>query len=243
VVIYEHIAGGNMMKPFKIGLTVIASLFVVSFAGIEVTSAQQQTVAMPQPTVPELFDIEGEFVRIAYNNQGFVTLGYRTAQGSVGEDWMLLDTGITLRKGTPDYTLKRSNITLKLPNGTTVPLATREQFNAAGGLPMLVQRDNMINDSINYFPVEANQPCAMRFFGPPGALSFDQVDVTFQRACVGRLYFNIPGKIVPGQYWLNIQLASSVVQVPLRIMTKDEQKAFSKKWEALKKQHDEALRQ
>jgi hypothetical protein len=226
----------KMMLPV---MAVLCCIFMVQAA-----FAQQQSASMPKATVPELFTIEGEFVRIAYNNQGFVTLGYRTAQESgPKEEWMLLDAGITLRSGVPDYTLKRQNITLKLPNGSTVPLATREQFNQAGGCTNLVQRDNMISDSINYFPPEASQPCAIRFFGPPGALSYDQVDLSDERACLGRLYFKIPGGMAPGQYWLDIQFASSVVEAPLRIMTKDEEKVFRKKWEDMKKQHDAALRQ
>jgi hypothetical protein len=231
------------MTRFKTVLAMVTALCCIFVVRIEVALAQQQTVPTPKPTVPELFTIEGEFVRIAYNNEGYATLGYRTAQESPGEDWMLLDTGITLRSRVPDYTLKRENLTLKLPNGSSVPLATREQFNQAGGCKNLVMHDNMINDSINYFPSEASQPCAMRFFGPPGALSYDQVDLSYERACLGRLYFKIPGGIVPGQYWLNIQFANSVVQVPLRIMTKDQEKIFRKKWEEMKKAHDAALRQ
>jgi hypothetical protein len=231
-----------MNRRIKIVLALMCVFCCLSIIGIQVGTAQQ-TVAAPKPTVPELFTLEGEYVRVAYNDEGYVTLGYRTAQGSVGEDWILLDTGITLRNKVPDYTLKRSDLTLKIPNGSSIPLATREEFNAAGGLPMLVQRDNMINDSINYFPTEVDQPCAMRFFGPPGALSYDQVDVTYQRACLGRLYFKVPGKIVPGQYWLNIQFATSVVQVPFRIMTKDQEKIFRKKWEDMKKAHDAAFKQ
>lgn len=141
-----------MNGRIKIAFVLMSMLCCLSIIGIRTVSAQQQSVPTPQPTVPELFTIEGEFVRVAYNNEGYATLGYRTAQESVGEDWILLDTGITLRNKVPDYTLKRSNLTLKIPNGTSVPLATREEFNAAGGLPMLVQRDNMIHDSIDYFP-------------------------------------------------------------------------------------------
>jgi len=35
--------------------------------------------------------MEGRYVRIAYNNEGFVTLGYKLANLSVGEEWMLLE--------------------------------------------------------------------------------------------------------------------------------------------------------
>jgi hypothetical protein len=205
--------------------------------------AQEQTMpTAPKPTVPEMFTIEGQFVRVAYNNEGYATLGYRTAQGSVGEDWVLLNVGITLRDGTKDYKLTREHITLKTPDGSSIPLATRKEYNAAGGCRKLTMRDNKINDSIDYFPNSVERACAMRFFGPPGQISFDQVELSSDRACLGRLFFNIPGKIVTGQYWLIIQFATSELQVPFRILTKEEEKFFRKKWEEIKKQHEEALK-
>ena len=71
-------------------------------------AAAQPQVQAPQPTVPEIFTLMGEFVRIAYNNQGFVTMGYRMAQESVGQDWILLEVGITLRGHTKNLKLKRA---------------------------------------------------------------------------------------------------------------------------------------
>ena len=60
----------------------------------------------PTPDVPERLTIEGEFVRIAYNNEGWVTLGYRMAQTSIGEKYMLLETGITLQRGNKNQKLE-----------------------------------------------------------------------------------------------------------------------------------------
>lgn len=232
-----------MIAKNKIVLAMLTLLVCVLACGIPVALAQQSMPAAPQPTVPELFTIEGQFVRVAYNNEGFATLGYRTAQGSVGGDWILLDVGITQLKGTADYTLKRDNLTLKIPDGSTVALATQADFNKAGNCRNLVMQDNRINDSISYFPNTANNACAIKFFAQPGTLAYDQVELSYNRACLGRLFFKIPGGIVTGQYWLNIQFANSVVQVPFRILTKEEAKEFSKKWEDIKKAHDEAMKQ
>ena len=55
-----------------------------------------QDIKKPDPTVPEIFTLTGEFVRVAYNNEGYATLGYRIANESVAEDWMLLEVGATL---------------------------------------------------------------------------------------------------------------------------------------------------
>ena len=113
---------------------VLAALFIaVLVFGIPSAWTQDQTMpSAPKPTVPEFFTITGQFTRIAYNNEGFATLGYRTTQQSIGGDWMLLDVGFTLIEGTKDYVLKREHIKLKTPDGTSIPLATRAEFNQAG---------------------------------------------------------------------------------------------------------------
>jgi hypothetical protein len=89
----------------------------------------------------------------------------------------------------------------------------------------------------------------MLFFTDPtrdvGAIAYDQFEISWQRACVGRLFFKMPeGKTIEtGQYWLNVQFANSVVQVPFRIMTKEEEKFLKKNWKDLKKEHEAYLKE
>ena len=69
--------------------------------GTLAVTAQEPEMKAPRPTVPEVFTIKGEFVRIAYNNEGWVTLGYREANNrGVGENWLMLEVGVTVRKPT-----------------------------------------------------------------------------------------------------------------------------------------------
>jgi hypothetical protein len=210
--------------------------------GPGIVAAQMQSMTAPKPTVAELFTLEGEFVRIAYNNEGYSTLGYRIAQDQLGRHWFFLETGLTLREHVKDQTIKRTAFTVTTPAGKTIQMASQEDFAKAGYLPELNMMAQVDQDSINYFPTSVSQPCALRFFGPPGTLSYDQTDLSYERGCFGRLYFNIPDTVTPGQYWLNIKLAASSLQVPFRIFTKDEEKVFRKKWESLKKQHDDAMK-
>src|SRR5262245_41298506 len=120
-------------------------------------------VKIPEPGVPQIMTMEGRFVRVAYNNEGYATLGYRVANLSVGEKWMLLEIGLTLRQGVPDYTLTRDAITLETPDGQTIPMATNVEYRAAplGGLE---QRAKVQRDSINYFPPSATVACRIGFF-------------------------------------------------------------------------------
>ncbi|MEE4271565.1 MAG: hypothetical protein V2I67_07825, partial [Thermoanaerobaculales bacterium] len=48
--------------------------------------------------------------------------------------------------------------------------------------------------------------------------------------------------IEPGHYWLVVQFTGSAVEVPFRIMTKDEEKFLKKNWKDLKKEHEAYLK-
>jgi hypothetical protein len=214
----------------------------------ETLTAQGQEVKVPVPTEPGIFTIKGQFARIAYNNEGWVTLGYRTANDSQGQEWMLLEVGVTVRKPTKNQQLTRGSFTVTLPDGSILPMATIEEYRKANSLRALNSRGNTVRDSINYFPAGANQACPMLFFTDPTGkitgLAFDQFEINWQRGCVGRLFFKMPeGKTIEtGQYWLNVQFANSIVQTPFRIMTKEEQKFLKKNWKDLKKEHEAFLK-
>jgi hypothetical protein len=206
--------------------------------------AQQPKVVTPQPTVPEVFTLMGQYVRVAYNNEGYVTMGYKMAQLSVGEEWMLLEAGFTMREPAKDYKLKRTDISVKTPDGTIVPLASQKEYAEAGYLPALNNRARVARDSINYFPVAASRGCPVQFYAQPGrGIAWDEVELSSNRGCVGRLYFKIPGGIKVGQYWLIVKFSQSEVQVPFRILTKEEEKQLEKSWEDLKKAHEESYKQ
>ena len=84
----------------------------------------------------------------------------------------------------------------------------------------------------------------MLFFPDLGArtLPYDFVDLSHDRACLGRLYFRIPGGITYGQHWLNVKFQNSVVRVPFRILTKEEEQLLSKNYKSIDKQIEEAFR-
>lgn len=202
-------------------------------------------IVTPQPTVPEAFTLEGEFVRIAYNSEGFVTLGYRLANASKGEDWMLLEAGITLRRPTKGQDLNRGAISIRTPDGRVIPLATQKAYMDAYGLRPLNMRFRVMNDPLNYFPVDASRACALGFFadtsGPGPGLAFDVLGLEWQRACIGRLFFKVPGGIQIGQHYLIVKFAASEIQVPFQILTKEQEREFRNRWEEIKNAHESAL--
>jgi hypothetical protein len=209
-----------------------------------VAAAQEKPkVQIPEPGVPQIMTMEGRYVRAAYNNEGYAILGYKLANLSVGEEWMLLETGFALREGVPDYDLTREALSLETPDGKTIPLPTITEYRKAD-VRALKQRERVQRDSINYFPPNAYRACSVQFFTDVDqrAMAWDQVELTNQRACLGRLYFPIPGGITYGQHWLNVKFAKSTVRVPFRILTKDEEKFLEKNYKDIEKQVKEAFR-
>src|SRR5262245_16008812 len=202
-----------------------------------INAQDKPVVPIPQPGVPQIMTMEAKFVRAAYNNEGYVIIGYQASNYSVGEDWMLIELGITVREKTPSYTLKREHFTLDLPDGKTIPLATVPE-QREGNPQAIQQRAKVQRDSINYFPPMASRACAILFFPGLGSrsLPYDEVELSDDRACLGRLYFKIPGGIAYGQYWLNVKFEKSLIRVPFRVFTKDEEKFLSKNYKAIDKQ-------
>jgi hypothetical protein len=200
------------------------------------------TIQIPKPGVPQIMTMEGKFVRAAYNNEGYVILGYQLANRSIGEKWMLLEVGITVFDDVPDYKLLRDHLSLETPDGKTIPLPSQSEYQKAD-LRALEMREKVQRDSINYFPNNAHQACRIGFFAPidKRGMAWDEVELSDTRACLGRLYFPIPDGIQYGQHWLNVQFANSLVRVPFRILTKDEEKTLSKNYKSIEKQVKEAF--
>ena len=231
-----------MMKMRSVSTAVV----VVSLAALASVHAggQQPAVQVPQPGVPQIMTLQANFVRVAYNNEGYVILGYQIANRTVGDEWLMLDVGITLMERTPNYRLKREAVSLDTPDGT-LPLPTIEEYRAnEAKLQGLQNRLKVQRDSIDYFPPWTHGANRLGFFSDLGsrALPWDETEVTNSRACLGQLYFHVPGGTKYGQYWVNVKFAQSVVRVPFRLFTKDEEKKLSKNYSSIKKQVDEAFR-
>ena len=231
------------MKNRKIASLVVVGLMSAWAPATPVDAQTKPTVQIPDPGVPEVLTIEAKFVRAAYNNEGYAILGYQASNRSVGEDWLLLEVGLALRDGVKDYTMLRSALSLDIPDGQTLPLPSIMEHRE-GRTQALEQRAKVQRDSINYFPPNAHQACALVFFPDltSRALPRDDVFMNDQRACVGRLFFKIPGGIKYGQYWLNVKFAQSVIRVPFRILTEEEEKFLSKNYKAIDKQVEEAFK-
>jgi hypothetical protein len=234
------------MKAKNALLLLVLGLVSVWPPPVDRVDAQAQEppkVKIPEPGVPQIMTMEGKFVRAAYNNEGYVIIGYQLVNRSVGEDWMLLELGVTVLDNTPDYRLKRDALSLETPDGKTIPLPTINEHRE-GNTTALQNREKVQRDSINYFPPSATRACALTFFPDltSRAMPVDEIELSNQRACLGRLYFKVPGGITYGQHWLNVKFEKNLVRVPFRILTKDEEKLMDKHYKSISKQVKDAFK-
>jgi hypothetical protein len=220
---------------FKSWMVFALAVCVVGFGAV--ATAEDETAAQAK----EKIGVEGKFVRVAETDEGWVVLGYQTANESVGEEWMLLNVGMTVLAGQKGQKITRDQIKLVTPDRQVISLPTQEEYSKVRGkLAAMTREDDMMHESINYFPPGADQVCRIGFFSDPTrpmqGLAYDEVELNPQRACVGRLYFQVPGGIQYGNYNLDVQFANSIVRVPMKIMTKEEAKEFEKKWKEAEKE-------
>jgi hypothetical protein len=218
----------------KHALGILAALAIML---VPVLAQDKPQVKIPESGVPQIMTIEGAFVRASYNNEGYVIIGYKTANMSVGDEWLLLEMGATLRDGVGAEKLKRGDLSLETPYCTKLPLASNEAFLAANH-GALQNRAKVARDSINYFPPMDSQPCRIGYFAEldQRAMSWDEVELSNTRACTGRLFFKVPGGIKYGQHWLDVKFEKSLIRVPFRIFTKEEEKTMTKHYSDIRKQ-------
>ncbi len=98
---------------WSLALVSVISMQALTASG-DALAQQAPTVKIPQPGVPQIMTLEGTYTRAAYNNEGYAILGYRLANLSIGEEWMLIEFGTTLRDRVPNYTMTRDALSLEI---------------------------------------------------------------------------------------------------------------------------------
>ena len=233
-----------MKNTIRLSL-VLAGLLVMG-AGVAPTNAQKQEapkIAIPQSGVSQIMTMEAKFVRASYNNEGYVILGYQPTNRSVGEEWMLLEIGVTVRDNVKAFKLTRDMLSVETPDGKTLPLPSVTEHRAAN-TSALQNRAKVQRDSINYFPPGATRACRIGFFADldSPAMAYDEVEISNTRACLGRLYVHVPGGIKYGQHWLNVKFPNGLIRVPFRIFTDEEERTLSKNYNAIEQQVEDAFK-
>jgi len=144
-----------------------------------------------------------------------MAMSYRFAKAYPGEPWLLLD--VLMKAAGEPVEVKRGEVSVRIPDGRVIPLATQEEFATAyGALRPAIMRANVAAQPLDYLtPHRARR---LEFFANPGqGLAFSTAWLNDQWEDVGRLYFDVPGGVQKGQYELRIQLLESLVTIPFTV--------------------------
>ncbi len=201
---------GVEMKT-KASKAVVAAMVVLGLA-LTITGCSTAT-----PTDTPGVDRMGEYILKQFGPELWTVLGYRFANTQLGDEWMILEVGLSSPNG-QSAEVTREEIFLLSPSGKRIPLPTQKQFNEAyGSLRSTIERADVNRDPLEYFPPSRIE-CAMRFFVTPGqGVSFDQVTLNDRRGCFGRLFFDVPGGIQSGRWVLGIDLEESEIRIPFEL--------------------------
>ena len=140
-----------MKKAF--GLSFVFAGLLAAWVAFVPAGAQAQEapkIAIPQSGVPEIMTMEGKFVRAAYNNEGYVILGYQVVNRSIGEEWVLLEIGVDGRDGVEAFKLTRGDLLAEMSRRQDDTAAEDSEVRAAN-ISRAAERTKVQRDSINYF--------------------------------------------------------------------------------------------
>jgi hypothetical protein len=156
----------------------------------------------------------GEFVLRAKVPEAELVLGYKFANMSLGNEWLILEIAVTSPQG-QSAKVERENIFVRTPEGVRIPASTQRAFNEAySAMRNTISQANVARDPLDYFPPNRIK-CSLQLYVAPGeGVVFDQVTVNDRRACEGKIFFFVPGGVQPGRWVLGIDLEESDIRVP-----------------------------
>ncbi len=220
-------------------LTVVVLAFCAPISPAASQLQDSPAWTIPEPGVSEVVRYERPFVRSAHNDEGYVVVGFRPANRSIGEEWLILDVGVTVFDSLPRFELNRAAFSLETSGGIVVPLATVSEQRAA----RWQRAEGLAGDAVGYFPRRAYVTCDLGFFPPLSSLewTFESVELNPDRACIGRLYFRIPGGIALGEHWLVVRFPGGAVRVPFTIMSPEEERYLQENFTEIRRRVDEAF--
>ena len=185
-------------------------LLATTLGVVTLVTACSSAVPTETPGVERL----GQYILREEIPSATVILGYKYAEQSLGNEWLILEIAATSPQG-ESARFTRDGTWVRLPSGTQVQLASQKAFNEAWGtMRNQVSQANVVRDPMDYFPPN-RLPCTIDYFVAPGeGVSFDEFTVNYRRACQGKLFFYIPGGTKPGQYVLGMELEEDEIRIP-----------------------------
>jgi hypothetical protein len=165
-------------------------------------------------TKPGVYQV-GETIMRSVGADLEANLGYKFADSSLGDEWLVVDLALT-GLSSESIEVRQESISVVTPDGRRIPLPTQKEFIAAYPENQSLLR----RAAIARQPLEATRggrrPCVLDFLRLPGTAGTTRTAIWINdlELCVGMLAFPIRGGIQPGRWRLVIELEESNLEVP-----------------------------
>lgn len=195
---------------FHLGRFPLAAILGVAAVGCGTT-----TPAMQNPITEPTIDQPGRYI-VRYRDSVLeVVLDTKFAANNLGDGWLILSAAMSGMTGGATK-VRRDLISIRTPDGRTIPLPTYREFNAAyNDLATAARRAELASDPLD-FTRGGRRACLIDFFPLPGSgrSSNTALNVTKNQLCTGMLYFPVRNGVQPGNWKLMIEFEETEAVVP-----------------------------
>jgi hypothetical protein len=201
-----------MMRPN------LRSSLAIALLGIVTWGCGSTTPAMPNPITEPVIDQPGRFI-VRYRDSVIeIVLDTKFAASSLGEEWLILNAAMSGMTGGAT-TVERDLVSLRTPDGRTIPMPSYREFNAAyNDLAAAARRAALASDPLD-FTRGGRRDCLIDFFPRPGSgrAAKTALHVTKNQLCVGMLFFPVRNGVQPGNWKLIIEFEETEAVVPFTL--------------------------
>ena len=198
----------------------LSGLLMVAFLGLLAPGCGSVTPAMPNPITEPVVDQPGRDI-IRYRDRVIeVVVESGFAANNMAEDWLILNVALSGMTGGATK-VDRRLISVRTPDGRTIPLPSYKEFNAAyDELASAARRAALASQPLG-FTRGGRRACAINFMPLPGSgvAANKAVNVTKNDLCVGMLFFPVRGGVQPGRWKLILDFEETQAVVPFVLET------------------------
>ena len=190
------------------------------------------TAACASSTGPQSVDPgTQEITRLMVLHEGpeiSALVAHPSGKRSLGEEWLTLGVELTGELGSGPVVVRRSDITVRTPNGRRLtPISQNEFRKNYPRLKIPVERTLANLPLLDRYKLSRDVPCDQWFFAAPPEyfnsdevpiiLTYDEIPLSSSQICSGPLVFKVPGGIQPGRWRLIIELEESRADIPFEL--------------------------
>jgi hypothetical protein len=177
---------------------------------------------MPNPITEPAIDQPGQNI-VRYRDMVIeIVLDYKHASNSLGDEWMILNAAMSGMTGAMTK-VDRRMISIRTPDGRSIPMPTYREFNAAyNELRSAARRAALSSDPLD-FTRGGRRDCMIDFFPLPGSgrSARTALNVSKNDLCVGMLYFPVANGVQPGNWKLVVDFEETRAVVPFNLEVKE----------------------